>query len=136
MEHKKIISWMYLGGLALMIASIPLSKFTMSVAQFCLSGTIIIDFINRKRALEFFNSSLTRVIILFIPHGLFLIGESVYNIFRSFLRKENMPAIVFSSIILLHIIGLIYTTDFAYAFKGMLDKTDIITSTNLLCPVC
>ena len=97
----------------------------MSVAQFCLSGTIIIDFINRKRALEFFNSSIPKVIILFLPFGFFLIGESVYNIFRRFLSRENMPAIVFSSILLLHVIGLIYTTDFAYAFKDIRIKLPI-----------
>ena len=125
MEHKKIISWMYLVGLALMIASIPLSRFMMSVMEFTLAGTVIIDHLNRERGFSFFRSSVLKVILLFFPMGLFLIGESLYNIFRSFFRKENLPAVIFSSLFLLHIIGLLHTTDLAYAFKDLRVKIPV-----------
>jgi len=125
MEPKKIISWMYLCGLALMIASIPLSKFSMSVAQFTLAGTVIIDYINRERAMSLFNGSVVKIILLIIPMGLFLIAESFFRIFKTFFRKENLPAIIFLSLFLLHIIGLIYTTDLAYAFKDIRIKLPI-----------
>jgi len=125
MDHKKIISWMYLVGLALMIASIPLSKFMMSVMEFTLAGTVIIDHLNRERGFGFFKSSFLKVVLLFLPMGLFLIGESLYNIFRSFFRRDNLPAVIFLSLFLLHIIGLLHTTDLAYAFKDLRVKIPV-----------
>lgn len=116
---------MYLGAMALMIVSIPLSKFMMSVSQFTLAGTLLLDHINRQRALGFFKSPTAKVILLFIPMGIMLLAESVYRIFRKFFQKENLPAIIFSSIFLLHIIGLLYTTDLPYAFKDIRVKLPI-----------
>jgi hypothetical protein len=119
MESKKIISWMYMFGLGLMIASLPLSKFMMSVSQFFLSGTLIIDFINREKILSLFRRESWKTDLMLIPTGIYFILESVVRIFARFYRRDNMPAIIFSSLFLLHILGLVFTTDFTYAFKDI-----------------
>ena len=125
MESKKIISWMYMFGLGLMIASIPLSKFMMSVSQFFLSGTLVIDFINREKTLSLFRRESWKTDLLLIPTGIYLIFESIARIFITFYRRENMPAIIFSSLFLLHILGLAYTTDFDYALKDIRIKLPV-----------
>jgi O-antigen ligase len=125
MESRKIISWMYLFGLGLMIASIPLSKFMMSVSQFILSGTIILDFLDREKALRLFRRNSWKTELMLIPTGIYLILESVVRIFINFFRRENMPAVIFSSIFLVHVLGLLYTTDLAYAMKDIRIKLPV-----------
>lgn len=43
-----------------------------------------------------------------------------------FLRKENLPAIVFTSLYLLHVIGLLFTVDFDYALKDLRIKLPLL----------
>jgi hypothetical protein len=51
---------------------------------------------------------------------------------RKFLRKENLPAIVFSSLYIMHVIGLLFTVDFDYALKDMRIKLPILVLPILL----
>lgn len=111
---------MYFWGLVMMIVSIPLSRYMMSVSQFTLSGVLILEFVS----LDQFRKYLKRYpvylhLILFIPTILYGIFQSALRIFRKFFRKENMPAIVFSSLYLLHLLGLLFTVDFDYALKDL-----------------
>jgi O-antigen ligase len=65
------------------------------------------------------------------PVNLFrFLGESVSLIFIALFRKfqaffKNKPALILSSLFLLHIIGLIYTTDFDYAIKDLRTKVPL-----------
>ncbi len=118
---------MYFLGLVLMIISIPLSKFMMSVAQFMLSGFLILEFIS----LEWFKSYIKKYpfyihIFLFVPSMLYRIAESIFKIFSRFFRKENLPAIVFASLYLLHVLGLLFTVDFDYALKDLRIKLPLL----------
>lgn len=119
-KANKIISHLYFLGLALMVISIPLSKFMMSVSQFTLSGILILQFISFDKASRFFlKRPWYQIIILIIPVYFGWMGESLYRIFKKFLRRENLPAVVFSSLYILHLSGLLFTIDFDYALKDL-----------------
>jgi len=87
----------YILALALLAASLPFSLFSISVAQF---GLIINWFIE---------------------------GLTERNFKKKFIDFfNNKPAVIFSLIFFLHIIGLIYTSDFNYAFKDIRIKIPLL----------
>lgn len=92
----------------------------MSVSQFTLSGILILQFISFDKASRFFlKRPWYQIIILIIPVYFGWMGESLYRIFKKFLRRENLPAVVFSSLYILHLSGLLFTIDFDYALKDL-----------------
>jgi hypothetical protein len=118
---------MYFWGLVLMIISIPLSKFMMSVAQFTLAGILILEYTSLDRARRFFRRfPLLISILIAVPVALFWMLMSMGSIFKRFFRRENMPAIIFSSLYLLHLLGLLFTVDFDYALKDLRIKLPLL----------
>ena len=110
-----------------MAVSLPLSRYLMSVSQFFLSGVLILEFISAERTKSFYGKySGISGVLLTLPVGLYWVAESIYNIFRKFLRKENLPAIVFFSLYLLHALGLLFTVDFDYAMKDLRVKLPLL----------
>ena len=83
----------YLFGFALLLASLPFSKFTLSISEFILLFTWI--------------------------------GEGrIVDKLRKF--WQNKIAVVLISLYLLHLLGLLYTTDFKYAFSDLQIKIVIL----------
>ncbi len=116
---------MYFISLVLLVASLPLSKFTMSLFQFStlffwLWHGVDTDFLKKYPSASLLN-----------PVNLIrFLGETIKNGFRSLLHKfvqfsRNKPAMVIASLLFLHVIGLIYTTDFNYALKDLRTKLPI-----------
>jgi len=68
---------------------------------------------------------------LFNPINLLrFLGETIKNSFTALVHKfieffNNKPAMVIASILLLHLLGLFYTTDFQYALKDLRTKLPI-----------
>ncbi len=93
---KRIInhSNVYLFGLMLLAAALPMSRYIMSVAQFILIGNWFL-----------------------------LNGNPIENA-RLFFKQK--PALVFTSIYFLHILGLLYTNDFNYAFNDLRIKLPLL----------
>ncbi len=120
MLSKKIILWLYYLAIGLLLISLPFSKYTMSVAQFMLVGVFILDGIKKQEYDDFLKRypAVTRV-ILFIPHAFLWTFRALVRKFRAFFHAENAPAWIFASIYLMHLAGLIYTTDFHYALKDL-----------------
>jgi hypothetical protein len=119
-RSQQILSWLFFFGMALLIAALPLSKFLMSVSQFILAGVFILDGIRRERVVAFYReNSTTKAALLTIPYGIGWIGGSLRRKFRRFFASDNMPAIVFSSLFLLHVVGLWNTVNFDYAIKDL-----------------
>jgi hypothetical protein len=83
----------YFFGLALLIASIPLSRYVMSMAQLLLTANWLFD-------------------------------PKIVEKFRAFFR--NKAAVIVVSLFLLHIIGLLWTSDFDYAVKDLRTKVPIL----------
>ena len=110
--------------LVLLAMSIPLSKFTMSVFQFMLiilwftdgySGTVVKRFY-RKR--NIFVGTYNTV--------LYTIKLSANNFVDKFgLFFKNRIAVIIASLFLLHLIGLLHTSDFDYALKDLRTKLPI-----------
>jgi hypothetical protein len=113
----------YILGIALLIGSLPHSKFMMSLSQFVLAGAFILERINIRKFREFIHKPVWRSVLFFIPFVFYLLFNSVINGIKVFFR--NKPALVFSSILLFHVIGLIFSTDFEYAFKDLRTKLPI-----------
>ncbi len=118
---------MYFWGLVLMIISIPMSKYMMSVSQFTLTGILILEFIHLERVKSFFKKTKWYlIIIMVIPMALIWAGKSISQIFSIFFRSKNLPAIVFFSLYLMHVIGLLFTVDFDYALKDLRVKLPLL----------
>ncbi len=119
--YRQFIRACYILGLAVMIIFLPHSKIMISIAQFWLAGTFAMDRYNTRRWLELFrNNRLWKSITLAFPFSVYLLFISILRGLRDFFR--NRPALIFSSIFLLHIVGLIFTTDFDYALKDLRTK--------------
>jgi hypothetical protein len=116
---------MYFISLALLVASVPLSKFTMSIFQFSTLYFWLWHGVDTKFLEKYPSRSLFNPAILFR-----FLGEVITNGFKALIDKfivffNNKPAMAISSILLLHVIGLIYTTDFHYALKDLRTKLPI-----------
>jgi hypothetical protein len=119
--YKQFIRVNYIFGLALMITFVPHSKIMVSIAQIWLAGTFAMDRYNTRKWIEFFQTNpLWKKIAWAIPVSVYHFLISIVKGFRSFFH--NPLAMIFSSILLMHFIGLIYTTDFDYAFKDIRTK--------------
>ncbi len=126
-KAQNIISQLYFWGLVLMVISLPFSKFMMSVAQFALSGFIILEFMQFDKVTRFFNRYPVYIsIFLIIPVFFIWIFESLRKIVIKFLTRKNLPAIIFTSIYFLHIAGLLFTVDFDYALKDLRIKLPLL----------
>ena len=126
MKSDKILDRLFLISVAMLIVALPLSKYFMSVAEFSLTGVFILDGIRKNDWDAFWekNSPLKRIVFI-IPVGIRLIFAGIYRKFKEFFSRENLPAIVFSSIYFIHIIGLVLTTNFEYALKDLRIKFPI-----------
>jgi hypothetical protein len=92
-KRSGFASGLYFAGLILLVASLPLSVFMMSVSQFMIAGAWLID-------------------------------GNISSKLRKFLKCK--PALAISSVFLLHLIGLFFTTDFNYAFKDIRIKLPLL----------
>jgi len=122
---RQFIRWNYIFGLALMIASLPHSKFVMSVSQFWLASVFAVDRIDIRKIEEFIlHRARWKAILFLLPYFIYQLLNSIAKGFKNFFT--NKPAMIFSSIFLLHIAGLFFTTDYDYAWKDLRTKLPII----------
>ncbi|NVO19078.1 MAG: O-antigen ligase family protein [Bacteroidetes bacterium] len=109
-------------SLLLLLASIPLSKYTTSAAQFL----ILALWLFYQSDLDYiadFNSSgkpLYIRILRLVSGFLESILKSLYSKFKSFFHCR--AALILPSLLVLHVIGLLYTSDFSYALKDLRTK--------------
>jgi hypothetical protein len=92
-RFREVHSILYFTGLFLMIVSLPLSRFSLSVAQFILVGNWLLETDFRRKWNEF---------------------------------RKNTPALVLVSLFLLHVIGLIHSSDMTYAMKDLRIKLPLL----------
>ena len=122
---RQLIRGGYVVGVALTIASLPHSKLALSIAQFILTGAWMLERYNIRKFREFYTgNSKGKVLAEIVPFSFYLLLDSIGRGFKAFF--QNKPALIFSSIYLLHIIGLFFTTDFDYALKDLRTKIPIL----------
>jgi len=126
-KSQRLLSQLYFWGLILLVVALPLSRFMMSVAQFSLSSILILQFMSMDK-IRHFNKRFTayQKVLLFIPYFFYWAYLSLGQIMGKFLRKENLPAIVFTSLYVLHVIGLLFSVDFDYALKDLRIKLPLL----------
>jgi hypothetical protein len=123
---EKFIPRAYYFSIALLLVSLPLSKFTMSVAQFLITGVFILDGISKRNVISFFEKNHRFKACLFLlPTSIWWVFDGIARKFRIFFHRENCPAWIFSSLLLLHVVGLLLTTDIDYALKDIRIKLPI-----------
>lgn len=113
---------MYFVSLALLIGSLPLSKFTLSLFQFStlffwLWHDVKTDFLKKYPPGSLINPG---NLLKFLAEVIKSVFIALLGKFRAFFR--NKPAMAIASILLLHVIGLTYTSDFNYALKDLRTK--------------
>ena len=116
---------MYYVSLALLVVSLPLSKFTMSLFQFSTLFFWLWHGVDTEFTHKYSTQSLLNPIRLssFLTQAIKGVFIALFHKFIAFFR--NKPAMAIASLLLLHVVGLIYTTDFNYAMKDLRTKLPI-----------
>ena len=124
-EYGKTGTYFYLAGLILIGIFLPTSKFGLSVSQFYLIALWFLLGLDMRAINKMFpekpfiNRIISRIAVSFKG-----IWHNIKTRFNDFIH--NKIAVVMVSMYLLHFIGLIYTSDFQYAFKDLRIKLPIL----------
>ncbi|MCX6269143.1 MAG: O-antigen ligase family protein [Bacteroidetes bacterium] len=114
----------YIFALAVTIASLPFSKLGLSIGQMMMVGGWIVERYDiRKLKSALAGRSIWQVMLRMVPVSVILLLKSILTGIKQF--SGNKPALIFSSIYLIHILGLVFTTDFDYAVKDLRTKFPI-----------
>lgn len=116
-----ISSWMFY-VLILLAVSIPLSEFGMSSAQFLLLGLWIFEGADYQTPRVHGHST--------IRHFLGIIGDNLLGKFR--MIYNNKVLLIILSFYVLHLVGLLYSTDTTYALKDLRIKLPLLSLPILL----
>ena len=127
-QIKNIESWAYFVALSLLAMSLPLSRFMMSVSQFTLLGVWILSGIDYEKINKTYTSKGFLKSI-----GLFLALLSKNFVKKMHLFLQNRVAVILVSLYVMHVIGLIYTSDFNYALKDLRVKLPILLLPVVMC---
>ncbi len=120
-----IHSWAYFFALTIIAVSIPLSKFGMSVGEFALAGMWLWSGFSFRITGRFFKiGGFFKGTYHLIAYLLNIAVNNLRDKFSMFLR--NRAAVVLSSIMLLHIVGLLWTEDIDYALKDLRIKLPLL----------
>ncbi len=115
----------YVINIALIAMSLPLSKFTMSLFEISLTLLWILSGFSFRIIFRFFKLGNP---VEGIWHTLVYIAKTIrinfFEKFRQFFR--NKPAVIFTSIYFLHLLGLLYTSNFNYASKDLRIKLPLL----------
>ncbi len=115
----------YLLSIGVIIAAMPFSKFLISMGQFMLIGGWIVGRFDYHQWMETMRPLSTGIrIIRIFPLSIMLMLRGITSGFRDFFRHR--AALLFSSILLMHLAGLLFTTDFQYAFKDLRTKLPLL----------
>lgn len=127
-SHTVFDTAIYMIALIFAAVSIPLSRFTMSLSQFFLLLVWLCNGLPYSKISEIYRN-----------RGLLQSIGAVFQFFsENFIRKmkvffHNPIAILLVSFYLLHVIGLIYTSDFDYALKDLRVKLPLLVFPLVFC---
>ncbi len=111
----------YILFLSVAVIGLPLSRFLMSLSQILLLLLWIfygLDTGNIKKTVK------EKGVLKGFKEALQSLGSNISGRFSMYLH--NKPALIFSSIYLMHLLGLLYTSNFHYAFKDLRIKLPIL----------
>jgi len=118
---SRFLRFAYIFAIMLMLVGLSFSKIFLSIGQFIMAGCWIAERFDHRRWLKKLQEWPVGIaVVLALPTALFYILAGIAGGFRSFFR--NRPALIISSLLLLHLIGLFWTSDFGYALKDLRTK--------------
>lgn len=124
-DYGKTGTYFYLVGLILIGIFLPTSKFGLSVSQFYLLALWLLLGLDMRAVNKMFmekplvNRILSRIAVSF--KGIWFNIKTRFNDFM-----HNKVAVVMVSIYVMHFVGLIFTSDFQYAFKDIRIKLPLL----------
>jgi len=108
-----------------MTMSLPLSKYTMSVFQFLLVALWLWSGLSFKITSDLYkNNSFVKASKKLFLYFFTLPIKNFIAKFQVFF--QNKAAMILVSLFFLHLVGLIYTTDYTYAFKDLRTKLPLL----------
>ncbi len=109
-----------LGAMALLMASLTYSVYAMSVSQFLLAGAWILDGTELPAFKGIKSGTKTGKVWSWLTGLLFSAGKNLIQKFRDFFT--NRVALIFASVFFMHVAGVLYSSDIAYALKDLRTK--------------
>jgi hypothetical protein len=105
--------------------SLPLSKFAMSLSEFLLLGMWLLSDFSFSIVWRFFKiGGFFKGVYHFIEYFFSLAYNNLIDKFKLFFR--NKAAVIFASVYLLHLAGMLFTTDYNYALKDLRIKLPLL----------
>jgi hypothetical protein len=124
LTYDQFVRFNYLFGLAVIITMMVFSRYVLSIGQFIVAGAWALERVDQQKFLRYFRKPFgNKKTLLAVPFLFRLFFESIGKGFAALSR--NKAAMALMSIYILHIAGLIFTSDFAYAMKDLRIKTPI-----------
>jgi flagellar basal body-associated protein FliL len=115
----------FLLAVAGLISMLPFSKYVISMSQMVMATAWAVQrfdwrmFVSRLKGRPF-----ASVLLISPPLAIAILLKGIAGGFRDLVR--NKPVMAFLSIFLLHVAGLVFTTDFDYAFKDLRTKLPLL----------
>lgn len=123
-SFKNVVRFGFLLGLGGLISMLPFSKIVISISEFLLAGAWALDRYDLQMFRQWLHrDSRVKAAVMMVPYAFFFLLKSIADGFRALFR--NKPALIFFSLYFLHVAGLIFTTDFDYAWKDLRTKVPI-----------
>ena len=105
--------------------SLPLSKYTMSMSEFLLLGIWLLSGFSFSIVGRFFKiGGFFKGIFHFFEYFFSLAYHNLIDKFSLFFR--NKAAVVFASLYLMHLVGILFTDDYDYAVKDLRIKLPLL----------
>lgn len=124
-EYGKTGTYFYLIGLIFIAIFLPTSKFGLSVSQFYLLALWMLVGLDMRAINKMYQEdSFLKRILKRTALSFKGIWHNIKTRFTDFLH--NKVAVIMASVFVMHIIGLIYTSDFQYAFKDIRIKLPLL----------
>jgi len=122
---KQIVRYWFILSMMVIVAGLPFSKLLLSIGQFMMAGGWIVERFDGKKWLAAMKGlTIGRTLLLAPVVAFSLLFSGIGRGFRDFFG--NRAALLFASLLLLHVAGLIWTTDFNYAFKDLRTKLPLL----------
>lgn len=114
----------FLFGIAVLLAVMPFSKYVISVSQFIIAGAWLagrmdFDWLTSR----FFSTGRLRAALMLLP---WILWQMLLTLLRGIVDLwRNRPAFIFASLLLLHVAGMAYTSDFGSGLKDIRIKVPL-----------
>lgn len=121
MTRQSLLTNVFLFSLCLLAASIPVSRFTISVFQFCLAGWFVIQGVHREAFLDFHQQPFSpKKILLWLPFHFSLLIKGLWR--QLTLLRQSPVVFLFLLFYGVHLAGMLRTDNLAEGLSELRNK--------------